>query len=195
MIPVGRWTARILSTAVLLLVVVFAFGEGLPPIWKQPTSVQIDFFGMALMMAGSVVGWKRDGLAGILLVAGYAAFPIVELGVHNRIALLHGRFSPLDFNLVAGILFCACWWLDKRRRGVISEKDFMEHQPITDKDRRMAQRCLECPACKHASRKQRGILFWFVKTIEDSVCPYCKAYERVYGRKAHEPREPQQGRE
>jgi hypothetical protein len=26
-----------------------------------------------------------------------------------------------------------------------------------------------------------------VKLIEGSVCPYCKAYERVHGRKAHEP--------
>ena len=29
--------------------------------------------------------------------------------------------------------------------------------------------------------------YWFVKKIEGSVCPQCKAYEKVYGRKAHEP--------
>ena len=28
---------------------------------------------------------------------------------------------------------------------------------------------------------------WFVRHIEGSLCPYCRAYERVYGRKAHEP--------
>jgi hypothetical protein len=33
----------------------------------------------------------------------------------------------------------------------------------------------------------RGLAFWFVKTIEGSICPYCQAYEKVYGRKAHEP--------
>ena len=26
-----------------------------------------------------------------------------------------------------------------------------------------------------------------VKSIEGGVCPYCKAYAKVYGRKAHEP--------
>jgi hypothetical protein len=46
---------------------------------------------------------------------------------------------------------------------------------------------MECPVCNHARKKQRGIVFWFVKTIEGGLCPYCKAYERVYGRKAHEP--------
>jgi len=58
---------------------------------------------------------------------------------------------------------------------------------ITGKDRKMAQKCIECALCKTAREKQRGILFWFVKKIEGSVCPYCRAYERVYGRKAHEP--------
>ena len=58
---------------------------------------------------------------------------------------------------------------------------------VTAKDREMARRCLECPVCNSARTKQKGLAFWFVKTIEGSLCPYCKAYERVYGRKAHEP--------
>ncbi len=59
---------------------------------------------------------------------------------------------------------------------------------ITARDRALAQQCLSCPLCKRARRNQRGLLFWFVKRLEGSVCPACKAYERVYGRKAHEPR-------
>jgi len=60
-------------------------------------------------------------------------------------------------------------------------------ETITEKDRKLAKICIECPVCKHARKKQRGIAFWFVKTVEGSICPNCKAYERVYGRKAHEP--------
>ena len=63
----------------------------------------------------------------------------------------------------------------------------MGERVITDKDRARARRCLECPVCRRARRKQRGFGFWFVKRIEGSLCPYGKAYERVYGRKAHEP--------
>ena len=58
---------------------------------------------------------------------------------------------------------------------------------ITDKDREMADRCMKCPLCKHARRKQKGIAFWLVKIVEGGLCPYCRAYERVYGRRAHEP--------
>ena len=63
----------------------------------------------------------------------------------------------------------------------------MSNSEITDKDREMAERCRTCPVCKRARKMQRGLAYWFVKKIEGSVCPYCKAYERVYGRKAHEP--------
>ena len=68
----------------------------------------------------------------------------------------------------------------------------MQAKTVTDRDRSMAQKCLECLACSRAREKQRGIVFWFVRAIEGNLCPYCKAYERVYGRKAHEPI-PEQG--
>lgn len=59
--------------------------------------------------------------------------------------------------------------------------------PVTERDRAMARLCLQCPVCSHARKKQRGLAFFFVKRIEGSICPNCRAYERVYGRKAHEP--------
>ncbi|MGA3328153.1 MAG: hypothetical protein ABSF45_27190 [Terriglobia bacterium] len=62
----------------------------------------------------------------------------------------------------------------------------MSETEITDRDRAMAQRCVECPVCTRARRKQRGVAFWFVKQVEGSVCPFCRAYEKVYGRKSHE---------
>lgn len=61
---------------------------------------------------------------------------------------------------------------------------------ISDREREMAQRCVECPVCRHARRRQRGLAYWFVRTIEGGLCPYCQAYEKVYGRKAHEPEPP-----
>jgi hypothetical protein len=64
----------------------------------------------------------------------------------------------------------------------------VEKPEITERDRRLAARCAnDCKVCGYARRKQRGIIFWFVKSVEGSVCPFCKAYERVHGRKAHEP--------
>jgi hypothetical protein len=63
----------------------------------------------------------------------------------------------------------------------------MTKSGITDADRAKAQRCIECPVCRRARTKQRGLAFLFVRFIEGGMCPYCKAYEKVYGRKAHEP--------
>ena len=57
---------------------------------------------------------------------------------------------------------------------------------ITSRDRFMAKVCINCTVCKHARKKQQGAAFWFVSKIEGDVCPFCRAYERVYGRKAHE---------
>jgi hypothetical protein len=63
----------------------------------------------------------------------------------------------------------------------------MEALSITDRDRSMAKICESCPICRHARGKQQGVAFRFVKTIEVSICPFCQAYEKVHGRKAHEP--------
>ena len=63
----------------------------------------------------------------------------------------------------------------------------METAQITENDRKLAEQCKNCPVCKRARTKQRGVAFWFVKNIEGGVCPACQAYERVYGHKAHEP--------
>jgi len=67
----------------------------------------------------------------------------------------------------------------------------MGDRSITDKDRKRAEHCRKCPLCRYARRKQRGVLFTLVKAVERKLCIYCRAYERVYGRKAHEPIPPE----
>ena len=57
-------------------------------------------------------------------------------------------------------------------------------------DKTLAEFCRKCPVCRRARWRQRGTAFWLVKKIEARMCPFCRAYERVYGRKAHEPRTP-----
>lgn len=66
-------------------------------------------------------------------------------------------------------------------------KDKPAKNKISDQDRKLAKFCVTCPVCKHARKKQEGAAFWFVKKIEGKLCPFCRAYERVYGRKAHQP--------
>jgi len=63
----------------------------------------------------------------------------------------------------------------------------MGNDSISRRDRMMARMCVECPVCRRARARQEGFAFEFVKGIEERLCPFCRAYERVYGKKAHEP--------
>ena len=55
-------------------------------------------------------------------------------------------------------------------------------------DKVLVNVCLNCPVCQRARKRQRGAAFWLVQNIESRVCPFCRAYERVFGQKAHEHR-------
>jgi hypothetical protein len=65
---------------------------------------------MGLMLLGLVIGWVREGLGGLLVLLGLAAFNNVELAVNGRTAL--GAY-PLF--AVPGALFVLSALL--RRRG------------------------------------------------------------------------------
>lgn len=54
-------------------------------------------------------------------------------------------------------------------------------------DRALAAVCRNCPVCRTARRRQRGPAFALVRRVEGRLCPFCRAYARVYGRPAHCP--------
>jgi len=60
----------------------------------------------------------------------------------------------------------------------------------TKMDRALARICHACPACRVARRNPNSLAAKLVRSLEARVCPFCQAYERVYGRKAHERRHP-----
>jgi hypothetical protein len=60
------------------------------------------------------------------------------------------------------------------------------NESITDRTRALAERSANCVVCQRARRQQAGLAFWLVKTFE-GLCPFCRAYEKVHGRKSHKP--------
>ena len=56
----------------------------------------------------------------------------------------------------------------------------------TNLDRALARICEACPVCRTARSNRQGLANRFVRVIEADICPFCRAYERVHGRKAHE---------
>jgi hypothetical protein len=62
----------------------------------------------------------------------------------------------------------------------------MTEKSVSEWDRTLASICEHCPVCRQARKSQRGMAFELVKRVETGICPFCRAYERVHGRKAHE---------
>lgn len=50
----------------------------------------------------------------------------------------------------------------------------------------LAKVCLNCPVCQRARKRQQGFCHWLVRKVEHKVCPFCRAYTQVYGKKPHE---------
>jgi hypothetical protein len=99
--PVVRWCARVTSLLLFGLVAAVVIGHGGPPnVFAQPRSVQFEFAALGLMLSGLVIGWVREGLGGLLVLLGLAAFNAVELAVNGRPA---GGAFPLF--AVPGVLF------------------------------------------------------------------------------------------
>jgi hypothetical protein len=61
----------------------------------------------------------------------------------------------------------------------------MKNQTAGKLDLAMAKVCMNCLVCRRARQRQKGLAFWLTSKIESRICPFCRAYERVYGRKAH----------
>ncbi len=66
----------------------------------------------------------------------------------------------------------------------------MASEAVSTFDRLLAGVCVNCPACRQARRKQSGLAYSLVKSVEQKICPFCRAYERVHGRKSYEPATP-----
>jgi len=66
-----------------------------------------------------------------------------------------------------------------------SEPITMSTRKASSFDKALARVCVNCPVCRNARRRQGGAAVWLVSQVESKLCPFCRAYERVYGRKAH----------
>ncbi len=60
----------------------------------------------------------------------------------------------------------------------------MAHERVTSL---LAAVCVRCPLCRRARRTQRGLAFRLVRLVEERACVFCRSYEKVYGRRPHEP--------
>jgi hypothetical protein len=43
----------------------------------------------------------------------------------------------------------------------------------------LARFCMVCPICKNARKHPHGICNWFKKKVENRICPFCRAYNKL----------------
>ncbi len=105
-LSVVRWTARIIGTAILLLIMAFAIGEGVPNPFAQPVRVNLLFAAMFTMVMGLILAWKWEGIGSLLILGGFAFFAVVNHGIKLNLA-----FGPM---LAVGLIYSVCGWMAKR---------------------------------------------------------------------------------
>ena len=104
-LPFGlRWTARITGLALSGLFAVFVVGHGgLPNLLDQPVTVQIEFVGTFMMLAGFLVAWRWETFGGLLATCGFATFFATEMVTNGTPP---GGLIP--FFAIPGVLFLVC---------------------------------------------------------------------------------------
>jgi hypothetical protein len=99
---VARWTARIGGSLILALIVVLAIGEGVPNPLRLPIREQLLSIALLTMIVGLIVGWKWEGVGGLLILGGFAFFAVVNRGVKLNVV-----FAPM---LAVGLIYLGCGW-------------------------------------------------------------------------------------
>jgi hypothetical protein len=99
-----RWTARILGTLVVLMIVLLAIGEGMPNPFTQPLTVQVGFFALALVMIGILGAWQWELAGGTLSLVGWSLFVVAVMHPPRGLNWFVGALALPGALYVAGAL-------------------------------------------------------------------------------------------
>lgn len=103
-----RFFAHLFSILLIFVVLLLAIGEGFPGQTDLNTRDLLMIFSLLVMLGGLLTAWKREGLGGIMILAGFSIFFIVNSLFTNPLRL---GFFFLLFPLT-GIMYLFCCWKD-----------------------------------------------------------------------------------
>ncbi len=111
MIALARWTARIVGSLIVGLLVLFAVGQGFDP--TQFHGIELGMI-VALLVAlvGMVVLWWREGIGGAISLTGMIAFYGLNFAVAGEFP--GGPVFPVCF--LPGLLAVGCAYVDRSKQ-------------------------------------------------------------------------------
>jgi len=101
-ISVGiRMVARFLGSMLFLMIAMFAVGEGLPNPLALSVKEAVIFGSFIIMLGGLIAAWKWEGTGGLIILAGYLIFALIN----------PDSFSPGIITIfpLTGLLFIFSW--------------------------------------------------------------------------------------
>lgn len=119
------WTVKGVGTALLLLVVAIAVGEGPPNPFELTTVESVQMANFLIALLGLVLALWQQGIGGIITIIGIFLFCVVQSIYHGRLST--GGFFFIVIGLV-GVSNILCWWLRRKflKSGLDAVRDPME---------------------------------------------------------------------
>jgi len=115
LIPVIRWTARILSLALVILLMIIAVGESWnsPIPWTHLRPLELGMFGaLGLALFGLLVAWRWELIGALMNLGGTTLFTLGLIALKG----LHFRFFWIEGALALfGLMFLLCWASNRRQ--------------------------------------------------------------------------------
>jgi hypothetical protein len=78
-----RWAGRLASLAVIAILVLFMIGEGYNPLALKPRDLLLAVFFPLGFLLGLILGWRREFLGGVMVLAGLVGFYLVHLALNG----------------------------------------------------------------------------------------------------------------
>ena len=102
-----RWFSRVVGSIFVALTIISLIYR--PPEMSQYDSTQLlELFAYGTMIAGFIVGWKREGISGILILSGYCVFAALN-------GIIYLNWIQALFPLI-GLLYLYVWWRTRQKR-------------------------------------------------------------------------------
>jgi hypothetical protein len=99
-----RWSARIIGTLLVLMIVLIAVGERMHNPFTQPMTVQVGFLALALLMIGILGAWRWELAGGTLSRVGWSLFVVAVMHPPRGLNWFVGALALPGLLYVAGAL-------------------------------------------------------------------------------------------